>query len=58
MQKIRSMKFYFDSMVQDNDIVFDYKIHSGIGDKLNAIALLEILGYPRTIVEQTRIIQR
>ncbi len=52
------MKFYFDSMVQDNDIVFDYKIHSGIGDKLNAIALLEILGYPRTIVEQTRIIQR
>lgn len=52
------MKFYFDSMVQDNDIVFDYKIHSGIGDKSNAIALLEILGYPRTIVEQTRIIQR
>lgn len=51
-------KFYFDSTVQDNDIVFDYKIHSGIGGKSNAIALLEILGYPRTIVEQARINQR
>lgn len=30
-------KFYFDSTVQDNDIVFDYKIHSGIGGKSNAI---------------------
>ena len=47
-------KFYFDSTVLNDDIVFDYKIHEGIGGKSNAIALLEILGYPKTIVERAR----
>lgn len=48
-------KFYFDSTVLNDDIVFDYKIHEGIGGKSNAIALLEILGYPKTIVERARL---
>lgn len=47
-------KFYFDSTVLNDDIVFDYKIHEGIGGKSNAIALLEILGYPKIIVERAR----
>ena len=47
-------KFYFDSTVLNDDIVFDFKIHEGIGGKSNAIALLEILGYPKTIVERAR----
>lgn len=47
-------KFYFDSKVEENDIVFDYIIHDGLGGKSNAIALLDLLGYPRDIVNYAR----
>lgn len=47
-------KFYFDSRVEDGDIVFDYKIHSGKGGKSNAIALLELIGYPADIVSSAK----
>ncbi len=47
-------KYYFDSKVMEHDIVFDYKIREGIGGKSNAIALLELLGYPREIVQKAR----
>ena len=47
-------KYYFDSKVMEHDIVFDYRIREGIGGKSNAIALLELLGYPREIVQNAR----
>lgn len=47
-------KYYFDSKVIDNDIVFDYSIHSGYGGKSNAIDLLELLGYPRQITNYAK----
>ena len=51
---IKGKKYYFDSKVMEHDIVFDYKIREGIGGKSNAIALLELLGYPREIVQKAR----
>ncbi len=46
--------FYFDSIVKEKDIYFDYKIHAGKGGKTNAIALLKILDYPKEIIENAR----
>ena len=42
--------FYFESRVAGDDIVFEYRIHSGKGGNSNAIALLSLLGYPQEIV--------
>lgn len=47
-------KYYFDSRMEEGDIWFDYKIHEGIGGKSNAIALLEVLGYPKEIVRAAK----
>ena len=46
--------YYFESEVMEHDIVFDYKIREGFGGKSNAIALLELLGYPQEIVQKAR----
>ena len=46
--------YYFESEVMELDIVFDYKIREGFGGKSNAIALLELLGYPQEIVQKAR----
>lgn len=42
--------YYFESVVTDSDICFDYKIHKGIGGNSNAIALLAFLDFPKEIV--------
>jgi len=49
------MKYYFESSIIDGDIVFDYKIHDGIAEKSNAIALLSLLGYPDIIIEKAKV---
>ena len=46
--------YYFESRVDGPDIRFDYILHKGIGGKSNAIALLELMGYPACIVERAR----
>ena len=43
--------YYFDSLVGEKDIYFDYRLHKGIGGRSNAIALLKLLQYPESIVE-------
>lgn len=48
-------KYYFESSIIDKDIVFDYKIHEGITEKSNAIALLSLLGYPDSIIEKAKV---
>ncbi|MBE5891046.1 MAG: hypothetical protein E7282_08785 [Lachnospiraceae bacterium] len=44
------MKKHFEN----DNIVFDYKIHEGINAKSNAIALLDLLGYPETIIRRAK----
>lgn len=46
--------YYFESRIEDSDIVFDYRIHEGLGGASNAIALLAALGFPETVVERAR----
>lgn len=43
--------FHFMEKVQDNDILFDYKLYSGRAVSKNAIKLLEIMGYSKGIIE-------
>ncbi len=47
-------KYHFESVIEENDIYFDYKIHTGNSTSSNAIALLELLQYPKQITEQAR----
>ncbi len=46
--------YYFESQIEEQDVSFDYVLHKGIGGKSNAIALLELLQYPKEITEQAR----
>lgn len=47
--------YYFCSRIEENDIVFDYRIREGICTQTNAIALLSYLGYPKTIIERAKV---
>lgn len=46
-------KYYFESVITNGTITFDYRIHEGNGGKTNAIALLSFLHYPEVIIEQS-----
>ena len=43
--------FHFQERMSEEGLSFDYKLHSGISKTRNAIALLEYVGYPKTVVE-------
>jgi len=43
--------FHFRETMTDTGLLFDYKIHHGKSNSKNAIALLEYVGYPKSIVE-------
>lgn len=43
--------FHFRETMTDTGLLFDYKLHPGKSNSKNAIALLEYVGYPTSIVE-------
>lgn len=47
-------KYHFENRITDGDIQFDYKIYEGSSEQSNAIALLELLKYPKQIIERAR----
>ncbi len=44
--------FHFKEEIMDNDIHFDYKLHSGRAVSKNAIKLLSIMGYSDDIIDK------
>jgi len=42
---------FSEQVTEDDGISFDYKVKSGPGLSRNAIALLKVMGYPETIVQ-------
>ncbi len=46
--------YHFSEEVQEHTISFDYKIKEGILKSRNAIKILEINGYPKSLVEEAR----
>ena len=55
MELVEDMKelyeqYYFESQITQDDIRFDYRIRKGIGGKSNAIALLELLDFPKEVI--------
>lgn len=44
--------YHFQEYVVDNEITFDYKLHSGRAETRNAIKLLKFMGYKENIVER------
>jgi ABC-type multidrug transport system fused ATPase/permease subunit len=45
--------YHFTDNVNENGLIFDYQLKSGIATTRNAIALLKYLGYPKEIIENT-----
>ncbi len=45
---------HFREHIEDGTLRFDYRIHDGPSSSRNAIALLEVLGAPRAVVEEAR----
>lgn len=43
--------YHFCSKIENDDIVFDYRIHEGVNRETNAIMLLSGLGYPKEIIK-------
>jgi len=43
---------FSEQVTADDGISFDYKVKQGPSTSRNAIALLRVLGYPKSIVEQ------
>lgn len=48
--------YYFKEEMTENGLRFDYKLHNGIATSKNAIALLEYVGYPQSIVDGARML--
>ena len=48
--------YYFESHIAENNVTFDYKIHSGRGGESNALALLQAFGFPEEIIEDAHAI--
>ena len=44
--------YYFAEDVDENQLNFTYKLHSGINPKTNAIKILELYNYPKNIIEE------
>ena len=45
---------HFTEHVEDDGVVFDYKLHPGLSRTTNALSLLERLGYPDAVVTEAR----
>ena len=50
----RYRKYHFENRIGNGDIQFDYKIYEGNSVQSNAIALLELLNYPKPIIDCAR----
>lgn len=48
-------KYYFNSKIENGDVVFDYILRRGVGGVSNAIALLELLKYPMDIIKRAKV---
>ena len=44
--------YHFEEDVRDGDISFNYRLQQGKATTRNAIKLLELMGYDRSIIEQ------
>ena len=44
--------YHFTEVIQDNDILFDYKIKPGKLTTTNAIRILELNNYPREVIDE------
>ncbi|MDQ2666837.1 MAG: hypothetical protein M3Z05_12590 [Gemmatimonadota bacterium] len=47
--------FHFREEVRDGALTFDYRLHDGACSTRNALAILELAGYPAVVVEQARV---
>jgi DNA mismatch repair ATPase MutS len=44
--------FHFSETIDDDNLVFDYKLKEGSLKKGNAIKMLQIIGYPDSVIRE------
>ena len=52
MARYTYTNYHFRESIEDGEVLFDFKIHSGPSKTRNAIKLLELLGYPESITKK------
>ena len=50
--KVENIHFK-ETIDKNNNIVFDYKLYNGPSQTKNAIKLLEVMNFPKTIVDES-----
>ncbi|HCT90223.1 MAG TPA: hypothetical protein DF613_02390 [Lachnospiraceae bacterium] len=48
--------YHFRNYMEEGEIRFDYRLHRGISDSSNAVALLEVLGFPKEIIREAALL--
>ena len=46
--------YCFNSEIKDEKLYFDYKLHKGVNKMSNAISLMELMSYPKEVVDKAR----
>ncbi|WP_432403568.1 MutS-related protein [Wukongibacter sp. M2B1] len=46
--------YHFTEQMEENDIIFDYKLYKGASYSQNAIKLLKFVGFPNEIIEEAK----
>lgn len=46
--------YHFTEEMREDGLYFDYKLYDGVSKSRNAIALLDFVGYPKTIIETAK----
>ncbi|PKK39976.1 MutS-related protein, family 1 [Clostridiaceae bacterium JG1575] len=49
---------YFTETVDSDGLTFDYRLRSGINETSNAIRILDVIGYPKSITDQAKALIR
>ena len=47
--------YYFDCLVEDGQINFNYVLHEGRNETTNAITLMSVMGFPKEIIDKANI---
>lgn len=53
-KEVGMQNFHFQESVENDAMTFDYRLHDGPAQTRNAIRVLDISGYPETIVAESR----
>jgi DNA mismatch repair ATPase MutS len=58
LQKEDYNLYHFSELIKDNELIFDHKIKKGKLKTRNAIKILDLYDYPKTIIKDAKEIEK